>query len=96
MKLSYGEPSAISSSSDLTRGPIDADPRGEAARVENDDPAVGATLAAEPRIELEEVVAVVRHDRSLSRLRVLEEVLVNESSEFSTLTDRLHVTPADP
>jgi hypothetical protein len=60
------------------------------------DSAVVATLAAGPPIELEEVDAVVRHHRSLGRLRVLEEVLVGESSELSTLTDRLDIVVARP
>jgi hypothetical protein len=58
----------------------------KASRAENDDPAVAPVLAAVATIELEEVVAVVSHDRALCRLRVLKEVLVGEprSSRRST------------
>jgi energy-coupling factor transporter ATP-binding protein EcfA2 len=71
-------------------------PLGEAARVENDDPAVVATLAAEPPIELEEVVAVVRHDRSLGRLRVPKQLLVRKASKLAPPTRRLHIALAHP
>ena len=58
-------------------------PLGEAARVENHDPAVVATLAAEPTIELKEVVAVVRHDRSPGGLRVLEHLRVRQAPKLA-------------
>jgi hypothetical protein len=45
-------------------------------------------------IELEEVVAVVRHDRSPRLLRVLEEILVGEAPKFSKLADRFDIAPA--
>src|SRR5450631_4124581 len=57
----------------------------ETPRVQNDDPAVPPVLAAIATIELEEVVAVVCHDRTPGRLRVLEELYVLETPKFSTL-----------